>query len=195
MDKKIHPHESPWLMTVPLIVLGVLSVIGGWVGIPHVIGEVLPWHPLNNLEHWLEPVLKVLPAEGHADPSLEWGLMATSLTLALISASIAYHFYVRNPALPKKMAESLGGFYRLVYQKYLVDELYNKIIINPLVRGSQKLWAVIDVKVINRATYVVSDLVRSGGGVVRSIQSGNLQMYAMYFGLGLILTLALILMR
>lgn len=195
VDKKIHPHESPLLMTIPLIVLGLLSVIGGWVGIPHVIGEVLPWHPGNHFEHWLSPLLKTVPSNGHADPSLEWGLMAASLTMAIISASIAYHFYVRNPALPKKIADSLGGFYRLIYQKYLVDELYNKIIINPLVQGSQRLWATIDVKVIDRTTYVISDLVRSGGGVVRSLQSGNLQMYAMYFGLGLILTLALILMR
>jgi len=195
IDKKIHPHESPWLMTVPLIVLGVLSVVGGWIGIPHVISELLPGHPENILETWLKPVLKPIPNLGDAEVSLEWGLMGASVALALISAGIAYHFYVRSPETPKKLAESLGGLYRLISKKYLVDELYFGGIINPLVSFSKQLWYRVDVNLIDKTTFVVSDLVRGGGSLMRSLQTGNLQQYAMYFGLGIVVAMAVILMR
>lgn len=195
VDSHTHPHESPALMTIPLVLLAVLSAVGGWIGIPHVIAEILPWHPANIWEEWLHPLIKEIPNLPHADASLEWGLMAVSLTLAIISASVAYHFYLRAPKTPEKIAKSLGPVYNTVLNKYFVDELYFGTIINPLIAGSKNLWYYIDVNLIDKATYWVADCVRGMGSVVRSLQNGNMQQYAMYFGLGIVVALSVILMR
>lgn len=195
VSKDVHPHESPWLMTVPLIILGILSVVGGWMGIPHVIGAILPGHPGNFFEHWLSPVIRPIPDLAPANAQTEWMLMGISVTLALISAVVAYQFYIRKPETPAKIAKALGGFYRLVDQKYLVDELYFGMIINPLVRASKNTWYFVDVNFIDKITYWLSDLMTGGGQLMRSAQTGNMQQYAMYIGLGLVATLAFIVMR
>jgi NADH-quinone oxidoreductase subunit L len=191
---KIHPHESPWTMTVPLTVLAVLSVVGGWIGIPHIIGEILPNHPANWLEHWLSPLVSA-PVIQHAEASTEWLLMGTSVGVAAIAALLAYHFYVKATHLPEKISKATGPVYGLISKKYLVDELYFGALINPLVSFSKLLWSKVDVGVIDRATYILSDLVKGGGGAVRSAQTGNLQQYALYFCLGLVVVLSYVLMR
>lgn len=193
--KDIHPHESPLLMTIPLIILGILSIIGGWIGIPHVIGEVLPGHPSNILEHWLSPVVKTIPGLGQADPTQEWLLMGTSVALAIISASIAYHFYIKAPSKPEKIAKTLGPVYNAIANKYYVDEGYFTFIINPLVQFSKNLWLYIDVNFIDRTTYVLSDVIKGGGTFISSVQNGNIQTYATYIAIGIVTTLALIFMR
>jgi len=195
VPKEIHPHESPPLMTIPLIVLGTLSIIGGWIGIPHVIGEILPGHPSNIFEHWLSPVIKEIPNLGHAEASQEWMLMGISVALATISAATAYHFYIKAPAQPEKIAKSLGPFYKAVANKYYVDEGYFAGIINPIVQFSKNLWIYIDVNFIDKTTYVLSDVVRGGGTFVRSVQNGNIQTYATYVAIGVVVTLAVIFMR
>ena len=89
----------------------------------------------------------------------------------------------------------MGPVYQVIFKKYMVDEFYFGCIINPLVRLSEKVWYHIDVNLIDKTTYFVSDVVKGGGSVVRSLQTGNLQQYAMYFALGLVLALSFILMR
>lgn len=197
VPKDIHPHESDALMTIPLIVLGVLSVIGGWIGIPHVIGHVLGDVP-NVWEHWLHPMITALPTptgEAHADTTVEWTLMAVSVGLAAISATVAYQMYVRKPRSSEKVAEALGPVYKLVFHKYFVDEIYFGLIINPLVRASRGLWYYVDVNIIDKCTYLAGDLARGGGALIRSLQTGNMQQYAMYIGLGLVFVLSILLMR
>jgi NADH-quinone oxidoreductase subunit L len=194
VPKEIHPHESPWIMAGPLVVLAILSVVGGWVGIPHVLGEMFGHLP-NVLEHWFEPVIMKIPNLQAGDHSVELGLMGISVGLAAISASVAYYFYVKAPEKPAQVASKLGGFYRLVADKYRVDELYFATIINPLVRASKNIWLYIDVNFIDKTTYVLSDLVKGGGSLVRSIQNGNIQQYAMYVGVGLVVALTIILTR
>jgi NADH-quinone oxidoreductase subunit L len=193
--KSVHPHESPALMTIPLVVLGLLSLVGGWIGIPKVISSILPGEPGNLLEHWLEPVIKVIPNMEHGEPSLEWTLMGISVTLAILSALVARHFYLKNPDMAQKLVVSLGPVYRLVSKKYLVDEIYFGFLINPLIETSKGLWYYIDVNFIDRCTYWVADLVRGAGSFVRSTQNGNLQQYAMYIGLGIVAALSFILLR
>lgn len=195
VPKNVHPHESPLTMTIPLMVLGLLSIIGGWVGIPHVISEIIPGHPMNFWEHWLAPVIKPIPNLGHADASLEWTLMGVSVGLALISASLAYHFYIRKTEIPGQIVAKIEPAYKLVYNKFLVDELYFGAIINPLVNVSRQIWYYVDVNVIDKMTFFVSDLMKSAGSFVRSLQSGNMQQYAMYIGLGVVVALSFILMR
>jgi len=195
VSKDVHPHESPMIMLIPLIVLAILSAVGGWIGIPHIISEILPGQPGNILETWLEPLIKAVPGTEAGEPSQEWALMATSVTLAAISAFVAFHFYVKDPAKPKKVAESLGKVYEVVYNKYFVDEAYFGWIINPLVKLSKGIWYYVDVNFIDKTTYVVADLVRGGGQFVRGMQNGNIQQYAMYIGLGVVAMMTYVLMR
>ncbi|WP_413585817.1 NADH-quinone oxidoreductase subunit L [Bdellovibrio sp. HCB274] len=189
----VHPHESPALMTIPLIVLAVLSVIGGWIGIPHVIGEHLGHIP-NVWEHWLSPLITKIPDLGHFDVTTEWVLMGTSVSLALISSIIAYQFYVKSPETPKKIAESIKPVYNLVYNKYFVDEAYFGGIINPLINLSKNTWYYVDVNFIDKCTYWAGDLVRGMGSLARSLQTGNMQQYAMYIGIGVVVVLSYVIM-
>ncbi|MFP5518390.1 MAG: NADH-quinone oxidoreductase subunit L [Bdellovibrionia bacterium] len=194
VPKDIHPHESPAIMSVPLIVLAILSVIGGWIGIPHVIGAILPGHPHNVWAEWLQPALKQFEMAPF-DVTTEWILMGISVGLASISAFVAYTFYVKKPEAPEKIANSIRPVYELVNNKYLVDELYFGSIINPLVSFSKNLWYYIDVNFIDKITYLAGDLAKGMGSFVRSLQNGNMQQYAMYVSLGLVAILSFVLMR
>lgn len=198
VDKKVHPHESPLIMTIPLMVLALLSVVGGWVGIPHVISEYIGHIP-NFWEHWLHPLIRELPkvegAAHEANEALEWGLMGVSVGVATLSALAAYIMYTKKEGASDKVAKTFGPVYDLVNNKYYVDEAYFGGIINPIVAGSKNLWLYIDVNLIDKATYKISDLVRGGGAFVKSLQNGNMQQYAMYFGLGVVIALSFILMR
>ncbi|HWU44249.1 MAG TPA: NADH-quinone oxidoreductase subunit L, partial [Bdellovibrio sp.] len=190
----VHPHESPAIMTIPLIVLAILSVVGGWIGIPHVIGENLGEIP-NIWEQWLHPMIREIPNMGHMEATTEWALMGTSVGLALISAIVAYQFYVKSPEAPKKFAAGIKPIYNLVYNKYFVDEAYFGGIINPLVNGSKNLWYYVDVNFIDKCTYWAGDLMKGMGSLARSFQTGNMQQYAMYIGLGVVAVLSFVIMR
>lgn len=189
----VHPHESSPSMTIPLIVLAVLSVVGGWIGIPHAIGEVLPGHPGNWLEHWFEGFIMAPAGEAHGSVAVEWALMGVSTSLAAISALVAYNFYVQKTERPVVFASRIRGVYELVYNKYFVDEFYFARIINPIVAASRGLWAYVDVNFIDKTTYVVADVVRGVGSAARTFQTGNLQQYALYIALAVAATMFLIL--
>ena len=198
VDKSVHPHESPLSMTIPLMVLALLSIIGGWVGIPYVISENLGHIP-NLWENWLSPLIRELPkTEGAHEAGqeiLEWSLMGVSVGLATISALTAYIMYTSKEGASEKLAKAFGPIYKLINRKYLVDEAYDAAIINPLVLGSKNLWLRVDVNLIDKATYKLTDLVRGAGSFVRSLQNGNMQQYAMYFGIGVVAVLSFVLMR
>lgn len=194
VSKSVHPHESPALMTAPLIILAILSLVGGWIGIPEVIGESLGHLP-NVLGEWLLPVIRPIPNLIEAEHGQEWVLMGVSLGFASISAFISYRFYVKSPEVPEKIANSIKPLHSLVSKKYLVDEFYFKVIIDPLVCFSKRLWLYIDVNFIDKTTYIISDIVKGGGGIVRALQTGNLQQYAMYIAIGLVIALSIIIMK
>jgi NADH-quinone oxidoreductase subunit L len=191
VSKDVHPHEAPFVMWFPLAVLAVFSTVGGWIGIPSVIGGGENW-----LERWFEGVIQQ-PSEvlGHRihSSTLEWSAMGISLSLAVIMACLAYTFYVSSPELPKRLAQKFHGLYTLIYNKYFVDEFYFGRIINPLVDASKGLWAYVDVNFIDRGTYVLGDVVRGVGSTAKSFQNGNLQQYAMYIAVGLAVTMFMIL--
>lgn len=198
VDKHVHPHESPVIMTIPLIVLAILSVVGGFVGVPHVISEYLGHIP-NFWEHWLAPVITKLPADelAHVSHTVteEWILMGVSVVAALISATLAYVIYTKKQSVAESAQKALGPVYTTVYNKYYVDEFYFSAIINPLIRFSKQLWYYVDVKVIDKMTFLVSDLAVGGGKVVKAFQNGNMQQYAMYVGIGVVVILSYVLMR
>ncbi len=200
VDKSVHPHESSATMTIPLIILALLSVVGGFVGVPHVIGQYLGGLP-NFWELWLEPVIRTIPASeysgahGADHESIEWALMAISVGLVFISAMTAYFFYVIRPGTSEKVKKFLGPVYSFVNNKYYVDEFYYGTIINPLIRQSKNIWFYIDVNFIDKITHWTSDVTTGAGRVMKSFQTGNMQQYAMYVGIGVVVVLSIVLMR
>jgi NADH-quinone oxidoreductase subunit L len=177
------PHESPMVMLVPLMILALLSVIGGLVGIG------------NRFEHFLAPVFgsgELTEAAGEAaSRSTELLLMAVSVTVALLGFVLAYVLYVSKPYLPQKIANSLGGFYNAVLNKYYVDELYAKIFVKPLVDGSTSiLWQGVDRKVIDDTVNNAADGARHVSDEVRHMQSGNLRSYAGWIAAGAAILIA-----
>lgn len=186
VPKEVHPHESPLSMTIPLMVLAVLSAIGGWIGIPHVIGSVFGHIP-NVLEHWLEPI--VTHVEVHGSAVVEWSLMGISVAAAGLSAVLAYDFYVRRTQKTGEIVQKIKPVYDVVYNKYYVDEFYFGKIINPLIDASVGLWTYIDVNFIDKTTYWLSDLVKNAGGGIRQLQNGNMQQYALFISIGIVGTL------
>jgi NADH-quinone oxidoreductase subunit L len=171
------PHESPMVMLIPLMILAVLSVVGGLVGIG------------NRFEHFLEPVFgagAATEAAGEAaSRATELLLMGISVTVAVLGFALAYLLYVSKPYLPQKIADALGGLYQTVLDKYYVDELYTKLFIKPLVDGSTSiLWQGVDRKVIDDSVNHAADGARSISDNVRHMQSGNLRSYAGWIAAG-----------
>ena len=171
------PHESPMVMLVPLMILAVLSLVGGLVGIG------------NRFEHFLEPVFgsgQAAEAAGEAaSRSTELLLMGISVAVAVLGFIVAYMLYISRPYLPQKIAASLGGFYEAVLNKYYVDELYAKLFVKPLVDGSTTiLWQGIDRKVIDDTVNNAADGARHVSDEVRHMQSGNLRSYAGWIAAG-----------
>ena len=190
----VKPHESPFSMTFPLGVLAVLSVFSGWLCVPHGLGSVLPGHPHNKLEQWITPLLAPFE-KGHDSLSVELTLMGFVFCGVTLSAVVAFVLYVLKPEQTGKNAEKIKGFYRLLSNKYWVDEIYLKFLINPLVRFSQYLWTRIDIKVIDRMTYFISNGFRNAGEGLKAFQSGNLQIYALYILIGLVMGLFFLMAR
>jgi len=118
-----HLHESPKVMTLPLVVLAIGSVVAGWIGLPEVFGGSL-------FAHWLEPVIPAHHGE-HAPVALEMGLMAVSISVAAIGFFIAYLMYYKASISAERFSSMAGGlFYRLFERKYYIDEIYQVIFVN-----------------------------------------------------------------
>ena len=171
------PHESPMVVLIPLMILAVLSVVGGLVGIG------------NRFEHFLEPVFGAGAATEvageAASRATELLLMGISVTVAVLGFALAYVLYVSKPYLPQKIADALGGLYQTVLDKYYVDELYTKLFIKPLVDGSTSiLWQGVDRKVIDDSVNHAADGARIISDNVRHMQSGNLRSYAGWIAAG-----------
>jgi NADH-quinone oxidoreductase subunit L len=144
-----HVHESPGSMTGPLMVLATGSVVAGWVGIPHVIGQYLGHLP-NALEHFLEPVFEhpVKLGAGHGTEAVEWGLMALSVGVALGGILLARQFYLLDPALPERLMNRFRGLYITLLNKYWVDEIYDTLFVNRA-KGLGTFLARFDLNVID----------------------------------------------
>jgi NADH-quinone oxidoreductase subunit L len=171
------PHESPMVMLVPLMILAVLSIVGGLVGIG------------NRFENFLAPVFgsgEVPEAAGEAaSRGTELLLMGISVAVAVMGFLLAFVLYVSKPYLPRKIADSLNGFYTAILNKYYVDELYAKLFVKPLVDGSTSiLWQGVDRKVIDDTVNNAADGARNISDNVRHMQSGNLRSYAGWIAAG-----------
>jgi len=176
------PHESPWVMLGPLVVLAILSVIGGWIGWPQAIGGS------NHFEHFLAPVVS-FHAEQAAVSEVEHGkellFAAISLVLAFAGLFFAWLFYYKRRDLPEKASAWFGMVYRLVRDKYRIDELYAALFVQPLINGSSKLlWRGIDVGTIDGAINASARGAQEVSDGMRHMQSGNIRSYAGWIALG-----------
>jgi NADH-quinone oxidoreductase subunit L len=193
------PHESPWFMLGPLVILGILSLVGGWVGIG------------NRFGHFFEPVVVKVATVQNTQAAAESGaataggeaaaatesegageskgteqlLMGISVLLGFSGLGLAWLLYVKNPALPAKITDSIGALYKLVLNKYFIDELYAAVLIGPLVAISRAvLWQTVDQKVIDGAVNESGAAACGASGLVRQQQSGLIRSYAGWVAAG-----------
>jgi NADH-quinone oxidoreductase subunit L len=171
-------HEGPWIMLFPLIVLGILSLIGGWIGVPAALGG----H--NEIGNFLEPLLGAGNAVEDSN-HLALTLAIVSTLTALAGWLLAHVLYFAKPELPAKLASSLRGFYALLVNKYWVDEIYGVLIVSPLLLISRYLLkGLIDTSVIGGATYGAAYATQGLGAIAQRLQSGNIRSYAGWLALG-----------
>jgi NADH-quinone oxidoreductase subunit L len=208
-EHKVHVHESPRSMTVPLIILAILSVCGGWVAAPHLVGGTdhfekllhpvfstyAPSNTLDQLNLKLEsaglPHVRVVdlnltpwPPETRV-AALVKSLLGWPVIVALIGFLLAWWFYIKDVTAPKKLARSLHGLYTLLLNKYYVDEIYGALIIRPLLWISTNvLWHGVDSGVIDGVVNGTARVAQSSGGEVRELQSGNARSYASWVVIG-----------
>jgi NADH-quinone oxidoreductase subunit L len=175
------PHESPWVMLGPLVILAILSFAGGWIGIG------------GRFEHFLAPVfqssagreLAQATAGEAASSGTETLLMLISVSAAIVGLLVAWLLYLRRPELPARLATRFGGLYRLIAHKYYIDELYSLLFVKPLVDGSTTiLWHAIDQGVIDASVNQSAHTARELSDEVRHMQSGNLRSYAGWVAAG-----------
>jgi NADH-quinone oxidoreductase subunit L len=176
-------HESSWIMLFPLVALAILSVIGGWVGVPSAMGG----H--NEIEHFLDPVFAnpntAEVATTAASHGLELGLAAVSVLTALFGLFIAYIFYYKKPGTAAALAQRAPALYRLVENKFYIDEIYGTFIVGPLLMFSRLfLSGLVDGGIINGSGAAAGATTRGFSSLVRRVQSGNIRSYAGWLALG-----------
>ena len=193
-------HESPKVMVIPLVILAVLSVIGGYVGVPGSLGGN------NRFDKFLGPVFhgsapanaqqapmgekgapeqEALGSEPKTAGSTEIMFTAISVLAALLGFALAWLLYYRSPQLPDKIASSMSGAYQVLLHKYYVDELYAALFVKPLIDGStQVLWQGVDRKIIDAAVNDAGYGARHVSDEVRHMQSGNIRSYAGWIAAG-----------
>jgi NADH-quinone oxidoreductase subunit L len=163
-----HPHESPPVMTIPLAILALLSLGGGYFNVPH----------------FLEPVI---PAPQEHENML---LMGISVLAGFAGIGLAYVFYVLKPELPVTFTNNIRGLYNVVYNKYFVDEIYDAAVVKPLVSGSRDvLWQGVDAGLIDGSVNGAGSAAQGIGGLLKRLQSGNIRSYATWVVFGSVILL------
>jgi len=201
-----HLHDAPPAMALALIVLAIGSVAAGWIGIPHAIGG----H--NELAAWLEPSFSAPRVAGEAAVSeaaaeageatgaeyiaLERTLMGVSLAIALAGIAFAYFVWIKRRRIADNVVREFPGLYRLLLNKYYVDELYDATIVQPIKAASTEgLWRWFDVRVIDGAVNGTASIVDGSAGVLRRLQSGSVRAYAGSLFVGVVMILGYYLWR
>jgi NADH-quinone oxidoreductase subunit L len=197
------PHESPWVMVLPLVILAILSFVGGWIGVPESM------HGPDTFNRFLAPVFTTYAPAGIAHAVMSEGAggiaaeSSSELAFSLISVGVAafglflaWYFYYKRKDLPAKLAASAGGLYRLVLDKYRIDELYGAVIIQPLIKfSSVVLWQGIDVKLIDAGVDNAAHGAEEVSDGMRHMQSGNIRSYAGWVAVGATVIIAFMVWR
>ena len=173
-------HESPWIMLFPLVVLAILSVVGGWVGVPAAL-----WGH-NEIEHFLDPVFTsnsaIAVATGHG---LELTLAAISVLVALAGFYFAYLCYYKKPGTAAALANRAKPAYTILENKYWVDEFYKNFFVTPLLMTTRGvLELIIDRGVVNGSARVAGITTRALAWATRKQISGNIRSYAGWLACG-----------
>jgi NADH-quinone oxidoreductase subunit L len=187
-------HESPWIMLLPLVVLAILSVVGGWVGIPAALGG----H--NEIEHFLDPVFASTAVSGSAlnadqvSHALELGLATISTLVALAGLGLAWQFYSRKPGSAAAFARRAPVLYRVVENKFYIDEFYNLALVTPLLAFSRLfLGLFFDKGLVGGFGAGAGAGTRGLSDLTRRMQSGNIRSYAGWLALGAAAVIAVML--
>ena len=191
---KKHLHESPLVITIPLILLAILSVLGGYVGVPE-----LMWGA-NHIHHFLDPVFGATAAthgifqEPHS-AAFSWGMVAMAIIVATSGIILAFFMYMVRPELPGKVAQSFKGAYRTIHNKWFVDEIYDALFVNPIKRMGTFLWKGFDVKVVDGVVNGIGRVVEMCSRALRITQSGYVHNYALTMVLGMVVIVAFFVFR
>lgn len=185
-----HIHESPWSMIVPLIVLAIASLLGGFLGLPGKLGAIQSF-----LEPVFAPANHILGIEEHGLKAIDYVLMVVSLIVAMLGIVLAWYMYVRRKDLPIRIGARLQPAYKVVYNKFYVDEFYAATVVRLTVDGSRWFWHHFDELVIDGAAHGVAWLWQGAGRVVRPVQTGRVHNYllGMFIGLFVIVTVVVFL--
>ncbi|TLY26752.1 MAG: NADH-quinone oxidoreductase subunit L [Nitrospirae bacterium] len=173
-----HVHEPSRTMTGPLLILAVLSIAAGYLGIPG----------------FLEPAFPASGSEGPHDSPTAFGIMALATLMGLVGIAVAYFLYVKSPSLPDRLARQWQQLYHLSYNKWYVDEVYDRAVVRPTFQLADRLWNGVDVAVIDGAVNGVARTIAWGGSLMRLIQSGQTQHYALGMTVGAVLILTMYLL-
>lgn len=184
-EQEHHLHESPPSMTIPLIVLAVLSIVGGLVGIPAVL------HGTHYLEEFLSPVFEASSFRlvHHLSHETEYILMGVATVVMAGAIYYAYTTYVKKATLPPAEGEDLTPAHKLVYNKYWVDEIYEKLITKPLNLVSEAFHKIIDNQLVDGIVNGVGSAVSWMSGTIRLAQTGNIGFYIFVMVISIVLIL------
>ncbi|MBN21413.1 MAG: NADH-quinone oxidoreductase subunit L [Bdellovibrionaceae bacterium] len=173
----IKAHESPSVMVYPLFVLAALSFAGGWIGVPH----------MNWLEHWLLPVIPE-EAPTSVSHSMEWVLMGLSVAGAAAGIFAARRVY-QDLSLASELKQKFLKLHQILENKWYVDEVYESLFVQPIVRLSRWIWKVVDVQMIDGVVVGLGKLSMKTGQSLKVIQTGSIHVYAIMMLIGLLVTL------
>ncbi|HEV2115714.1 MAG TPA: NADH-quinone oxidoreductase subunit L [Terriglobales bacterium] len=190
-NHRTHIHESPKVMLAPMVILAILAVFGGYIGVP----EALRGH--NRFEHFLAPVFGGAHTSGQEAAVVAAArlseIMATvvSIVMAFLGLFFAWLLYSKKRDWPGRIAASLGWLYNTVRDKFYVDEIYQAVIVAPLVKGSALvLWRGVDVAGIDATADDSAETARSLSDKFRHMQSGNVRSYAAWIAVGAAVAIA-----
>jgi len=185
-------HESPTIMLIPLVILALLSICGGWAGGERFDKFLSPVLHAGVTANSLEEVGAATPVSEQKEHGASEGLLESISVLAAASGLfLAWLLYQKRPQLPQEIAHALGGFYEAVVHKYYVDEIYAAVFVKPLIDGSTRvLWHGIDRDVIDATLDNSAEGAREVSDAVRHMQSGNLRSYAGWIAAGAAVVIA-----
>ncbi|MEX2347894.1 MAG: NADH-quinone oxidoreductase subunit L [Balneolaceae bacterium] len=189
-------HESPATMTIPLWTLAGLAAIGGFMGVPNFIVETFTGETahINLLHNWLVNV--AADYDLVLAKSIKWGIMSLSIAIAVAGTWVAFRMYNNNQQLDSdaRLAERFGGLYQTWQDKYNLDEVYEGLISKPLVKFSDKVLAVFDMKIVDGFVNATAGTVRLFGSLFRYVQTGVVSSYALAYVIGVLIILYLMVM-
>jgi NADH-quinone oxidoreductase subunit L len=179
-------HESPGIMSVPLLILGFLSLTGGLIGLPEGIGK-------NRIGMFLEPVFAgstaIFQRRTEPDISINYFLMVAAILAIVISIVAAWYLFVRTEKIPPADEFKVGKFEKTVINKFYLDELYRAAITDPVLRLSSFFHDIIDIKIIDRSVEWIGKAVLSAGDKIRLLQTGNVGFYLFAMVIGILAVL------